>query len=1491
MKRASLSFLTGPGAARVLLAAALLATSLSSSVPAGPESTTPGSPIAAMTETPRLIQRILADEFEAQPIESDEAGELPTFPDLAAAFRRLQLKDEKGEIPPEALSKANSLYAMARDRTRLSPSPAVGGISPGAWTAEGPTNVGGRIRSIVIPPDNPDWLLIGGVGGGVWVSDTTGWHPANDSLPNLAISAMAANPVTGNIIYAGTGEGFHNADALRGDGIFVSNDSGQSWSQLSSTAQGGASPMPFVNRLAVSADGAVLLSAARDGLFYSADGGSTWVNRLPGTRTLDAQFHPTSTVQALASGDGWVKYSLNKGATWNASSGFPGGTGRIELGWSKSNPLIVYASVDNNSGDVYKSIDGGASFTLVNTGQSFLAAQGWYDNVVWVNPVNPNDVIVGGVDIYRSTNGAVNFSQIGSWSQYQDNSVSVHADHHVIVAPRDYDGVITKTIWFGNDGGLFRVDDLALATTTAGWTHIVGPDITQFYGVAASNGGGTTRILGGAQDNGTPLNSGPPVWTYLYGGDGGSVAIDPGDSRLLYGEYVHLEIVRSRDGGATQASRIDKPGAPGIGQITDSRTPTNALFIAPFILDPNNSNTMLAGGASLWRSANISSAVTMPSWAAIKPPLAPGGAFTELISAIAVANGNSDVIWVGHQEGSLFKTTNGTAPTPSWTQITFPDQPTRYLTRIVFDPNSTQVVYLTYGGFTNTNVLKTIDGGATWMTLPGTGLNALPAVPVRAFAVHPNNTSVLYAGTEVGIFASDDGGINWGVPADGPAHVSIDQLTWLGQRLYAATHGRGIWSISPSIAGIPTPTPTPSPTPTGTPTPPAACATPAPQGSYGINVVARTGDNGVLELYDGVSINDKGNVSFVGRLADTDAIYVGSNVTNVRKLTPTDGFYTYYWPSAQINNSDQIIARDYANGYRYNRIWNGLPGNEGLYTLLPGGSTRDMLTYGSINDNNEVVYPFLYKNTLQGGMATFPNDHAIGMTTGALRPVIDNNGYSVVRMGDADNAPIAMFAPDLSGNTSIAGNAFSAKGRRPSISGQSEAVSFYANFANPAGVGGGPGGGNPGEGTFISLDRAKIPDLTGGRELYRITGQACNGQLDPGEAHNDVNADGVVDPNEDAGFIFHYDIEKRVAINRNVLGDKHRMNIAFVGTDIKGPAVFESDIILPYPAAPGDPVTPTVNTYRVIGVGDVITGVNGAVKDVSIGERLTKYGEVVIWIKTDSGQEAIVRAAPQMRRPVILIPGLLGTGQKPGDTSWFKARGLPPDALALDPILGAYDDVVQTLTNFGYQKDRDLFVVKYDWRLPPAAPDGAADGYLADLTAEGIVDTVYATGVDYLGDALKKAANAWKYFHPGEPDLDAVDVIAHDAGGLIARAYIQSDAYAGPIPSAPLSDGSPGPASLPGIRNLILAGVPNMGDVRSWSGVIDNWRDNAVMRFLLSRLVYAEYLFVQTNPANVIAGPGYGISAGSLSTDTLIRNRDFISQYVPTLNSMLATYP
>ena len=133
--------------------------------------------------------------------------------------------------------------------------------------------------------------------------------------------------------------------------------------------------------------------------------------------------------------------------------------------------------MDRNGGEIYKSSNGGANFARLNTGQDLLDEQGDYDNVIWVNPVNSNELIVGGVDIYRSTDGGFSFSQIGSWSQYQEKGVSVHADHHVIVAPRDYDGVITKTLWFGNDGGLFRVDDISLCLF---FTSPTPPDPTRY---------------------------------------------------------------------------------------------------------------------------------------------------------------------------------------------------------------------------------------------------------------------------------------------------------------------------------------------------------------------------------------------------------------------------------------------------------------------------------------------------------------------------------------------------------------------------------------------------------------------------------------------------------------------------------------------------------------------------------------------------------------------------------------------------------------------------------------------------------------------------------------------------------------------------------------------------------------------------------------------------------------------------------------------------
>ncbi len=172
------------------------------------------------------------------------------------------------------------------------------------------------------------------------------------------------------------------------------------------------------------------------------------------------------------------------------------------------------------------------------------------------------------------------------------------------------------------------------------------------------------------------------------------------------------------------------------------------------------------------------------------------------IGAIAVAPGNSDVIWVGHNNGDVFTTSNGTSPTPNWTQISTGGAPLprRFVTRFAIDPNDSKTVYVTFGGYSAGNVWKTTDGGATWKDATGSGATQLPQAPVYSIAIHPKQSKYLYVGTEVGIFTSEDGGATWSLPHDGPANVSVNELFFSGTTLYAATFGRGLYKVNIPVA-------------------------------------------------------------------------------------------------------------------------------------------------------------------------------------------------------------------------------------------------------------------------------------------------------------------------------------------------------------------------------------------------------------------------------------------------------------------------------------------------------------------------------------------------------------------------------------------------------------------------------------------------------------------------------------------------------------------
>lgn len=727
-----------------------------------------------------------------------------------AAFRNLQRRSEDGKVKEDGLIKgiehrkarlkeiaksdaaeqvSAAAFAGVDIVTALAPEigPSSAGISSNQWASVGPGSVGGRIRTIVIDPTNTNKMWLGSVAGGIWRSTDAGasWSPVNDFMGNLSISSLVIDPNNTNILYAGTGEGFYNSDAVRGSGVFKTTDGGATWNMLPSTNPATVSAWYWVNRLAIHpTDSNILLAATNSGVYRSINSGVAWT-RVDSTRTLDIRFDPNDGNKAIAGRkDGKIVYSADGGATWNAVTVTSTTSARIELAYAKSQPGVVYASVDSSSGEIWRSADGGVSWVIMSqTTTPHLGSQGWYDNTIWVDPTDSTHIVVGGLDLWRSTDSGATWTKISNWTNNMYNGYPnvPHADHHFLISDPNYNGTSNRKLYNSNDGGIFRALDITLATQTSGWESLNhGLAITQFYSVAghASAGG---KIIGGAQDNGSQMTANlGTTWKLIYGGDGGYSAVDSQNDNYLYGEYVWLQLHRSTNGGSTNSSSIYS----GITDADPALNGSKANFIAPFILDPNDNNRMLAGGLSLWQSLSVK---TTPGWTAIKTSNG------SKISAIAIAEGNSGIVWVGHNNGAVYRAPDSLNATPTWTQVGSGTLPSRLVNRILIDKADSSTVYVAYGGYNNNNLWKTTNNGTNWTNITG----MLPSVPIFSITRHPKSANWLYAGTEVGLYTSQDGGASWFTSNDGPANVEISELSWMDDStLLVATHGRGIFKAT-----------------------------------------------------------------------------------------------------------------------------------------------------------------------------------------------------------------------------------------------------------------------------------------------------------------------------------------------------------------------------------------------------------------------------------------------------------------------------------------------------------------------------------------------------------------------------------------------------------------------------------------------------------------------------------------------------------------------
>jgi len=281
------------------------------------------------------------------------------------------------------------------------------------WFERGPANVGGRTRGIVIDASdatNNTWFC-GSVGGGIWKTTDAGttWRCLTDLLPNLATTTLDQCTSNPNVLYAGTGEGYYNADAIVGDGVFKSTDKGETWTQLSATS--GNKNFAYVNRIVCDPNNEnVAVAGTRTGIFKTIDGGTTWVQKST-TGNIDQIIkNPLNfnTLYAAVNNKGVLK-SFDAGDTWFETDNKNLNGGRMEIAIAPSDTSRLYVSSDASSGSkLFGTVDGGlrwGELTEQNTSitVNWLGDQGWYDNTIAVNPYDAKVVYVGGINLWKAT--------------------------------------------------------------------------------------------------------------------------------------------------------------------------------------------------------------------------------------------------------------------------------------------------------------------------------------------------------------------------------------------------------------------------------------------------------------------------------------------------------------------------------------------------------------------------------------------------------------------------------------------------------------------------------------------------------------------------------------------------------------------------------------------------------------------------------------------------------------------------------------------------------------------------------------------------------------------------------------------------------------------------------------------------------------------------------------------------------------------------------
>ncbi|CAF2145244.1 unnamed protein product [Rotaria magnacalcarata] len=718
-----------------------------------------------------------------------------------------------------------------------------------AWSERGPNNVGGRTRAIFVDKRDAtgNTVFAGGVGGGIWKctnfkSANYTWILLTPDLANMAVTALAQDPTTPNTIYAGTGEGWFNSDAIKGSGIYKSIDGGLTWTVLPTTQNGGTSgDFEYIQDIVVTSSGTVF-AACRSGRFCnvggvqkSINGGTSWTRTL-GTMTsacADAINFRATDLEIASNGDLYVSTGTqsdavaNKGRVYKSSNSNGAAIGDLST-WVEITPTAIPSSANwrrieiaiasNNStiyalcqltassaiGAIMKSVDGGTTWTNMTlpawcdqgtTKTDFTRSQCWYDLIAAVDPNNANTLLVGGVDILKTVDGATNWQQVTQWSSGCSLGIAnIHADiHNILYYPSSSNEIIATT-----DGGIYYSTDGGTSWLNRNTNY----NVTQYY-ACDIHPTQTNYFLAGAQDNGTQKFTQPGIntTTNARGGDGAFCHIDQTDGQIQVVAVTNNDYRYSRDGGTTFSAVSGGSSSTG-------------FFINPTEYDDALDVMYTAAAANTYGLITGFSGSGAPTYQVVPFTDLGGKQVTAFKVDPNVAAGGT--VWMVGSNSSVpvfIKVANANTATPSVITSISPSGFTNgcYISSIDVENGNPNHLLATASNYGVNSVLESTDGGTTWTNVEGN----LPDMPVRWGIFAPANAMLNSSNTGGGIILATETGI-WCTSGTtvGTSTVWTPQNTGLGnvscymlkyresdRTLAVATHGRGLFTtVIPSVA-------------------------------------------------------------------------------------------------------------------------------------------------------------------------------------------------------------------------------------------------------------------------------------------------------------------------------------------------------------------------------------------------------------------------------------------------------------------------------------------------------------------------------------------------------------------------------------------------------------------------------------------------------------------------------------------------------------------